>query len=151
MGLKVAATILIVVALAGCAETKLEKRVSALEMSVGRLETAAAKVDAQMNQLGKLSADLEAERAYFRDVKEYVRLMRDDTVTLIDDQRKKVEEGREEYLRILRREADLLQSLQGEVNAAMGELEKKPVAASVAVPQPPADPAFKAAGGSDSR
>jgi len=145
MGWKVLVTVVLAVFVAGCAQQQaLEGRVGMLETSVAKLDLTSKKVDAQMEQIGKLSADLEAERAYFKDVKDYVRLMRDDTVGLIDEQRKRVEEGRAEYLRILRRQKELMVSLQGEVDLAMTELEKKPAQAGATIPQPPATPAFKA-------
>jgi predicted transcriptional regulator len=75
--------------------------------------------------MDKLAVDMESVRAYFKDVSDRVSAMRTDIVGLIDDQRVRLDEGRKEYLRILHRQKDVLDSMSKDLDTAIKELEKE--------------------------
>lgn len=102
---------------AGCTSLGVEQRVEALERQQAAL-------DSRVKKLERFDADVEAVRAYFKQVSGKVRSMRDDIVALLDEQSLLVQEGRAQYIRVLRRQKQLLADMQAEIDRAVKELEK---------------------------
>ena len=129
--------------LSGCAGSGLDKRVLKLEDTVSQLDRKSAENDQRLRRLDNLDSDLDAIKAYFKEVREQVRAMRDDIVKLIDEQNLVVEKGRKEYLRILLRQKDMLDRMQKELDEAAKELNAPLPAAQSAVAAEPATPTLQ--------
>ena len=129
--------------LSGCAGGGLDKRVLKLEDTVSQLDRKSAENDQRLRRLDNLDSDLDAIKAYFKEVREQVRAMRDDIVKLIDEQNLVVEKGRKEYLRILLRQKDMLDRMQKELDEAAKELNAPLPAAQAAVAAEPANPTLQ--------
>jgi predicted nuclease with TOPRIM domain len=108
---------------AGCGG--LGKRVESLESRDRDLEQQVEKLRATVASLEKLPQEVGSAKAYASQVTEKVKAMRAETVRMLEEQRVLAESGREEYLRILRREQELLKGLEGEMQVAIDELQKK--------------------------
>jgi conjugal transfer/entry exclusion protein len=65
-----------------------------------------------------MAADVDAVKAYFKQVSDSMRAMRDDMVRLLDEQSQRVEEGRQEYVRILQAQEQVLKGLLPELVGA---------------------------------
>lgn len=128
---------------AGCAPRGLQQRVAALEQNQTRLTKRAVAAEKGLADLQAFAADVEAVKAYFKQVADKMRAMRNDMVRLLDEQSMRVEEGRKEYVRILRSQEQVLQKMLPQPAKAIQTLEQKLPAAEEAVSGKPAAPALK--------
>jgi hypothetical protein len=124
----------------GCAPPGLESRLAQLEKQQRDLARRATAAEAELARLRNLGADVEAVKAYFKQVADRVRTIRDDMVRLLDEQSMRVEEGRQEYVRILRTQEQVLSKLVPEVAKAIQSLEKKLPQAGSTLPKGPEPP-----------
>jgi len=124
----------------GCAPKELERRIAVLEQSQAKLAQETAAATQKVQKLETLAADVDAVKAYFKEVSDKVRAMRDDIMRLLDEQSMRVDEGRQAYLRVLRIQEKTLQALLPMLDKAIKALEKKLPEARKAVAPPPAPP-----------
>lgn len=129
--------------LTGCASNNLDQRIIKLEDTVSQLNRKVEETDQHVCRLDNLKSDVEAVKAYFKEVQEKVRAMRDDIVKLIDEQSLVVEKGRKEYLRILLRQKDMLDQMQKDVEKAAKELNAPLPDTPIAVTTEPDAPIMK--------
>jgi hypothetical protein len=122
--------VLAILLAAGCAPKALQQRVA-------RLEERTAAVEKDVNGLTTMAADVEAVKAYFKEVSDKVRAMRDDTIRMLDEQSLRVEEGRKEYLRILQMQEKVLEDLLPALKTAIQALEKELPPAEKSLAPPP--------------
>jgi len=137
------ASLVLAVLAAGCVPPDFEKRVAALERQQAALAQQAAAAAAAAERFKNLGADVEAVKAYFKQVADRVRTMRDDMVRLLDEQSMLIEEGRSEYIRILRAQEKVLSDLLPELSKAIAKLDKKLPDADGTIPKAPATPGVR--------
>ncbi|NQT85355.1 hypothetical protein HQ560_01235 [bacterium] len=125
---------------AGGVPPAMERRLATLEQQQADLVRRTATAEAAVERFKNLGADVEAVKAYFKQVADRVRGMRDDMVRLLDEQSLLVEEGRKEYVRILRVQEQVLSKLLPEVTKAIQSLEKKLPEAGATLPAAPPPP-----------
>jgi len=131
----------------GCLNSEARRRLETLENKQAQLredfDGIGSKLDT-VDRMGQLAADLEAVKAYFKEVSDRMRVMRHDVVTALDEQNARIEEGRREYVKVLKRQQVMLAYMQQEIERALKELEKTPPEADKTVteeaPQPKLNP-----------
>jgi len=104
---------------------ELTQRFATVEQSQAALAARAAAAEDKLARLQGIAADIEAVKAYFKQVEDSIRSLRADTVILLDEQRARVDEGREEYLRILRGQEQLLRGILPQLGEAIQKLQQK--------------------------
>jgi len=118
----------------GCATPedvlKVDRRLVGLAGEVAALKTELAAVKGEAaaavkssKQAAGLAADIDAVKAYFKQVSDKVRSMRDDIVRLLDEQNVRIDEGRKAYLKVLQHQKQVLEATQAELDKAMKVLD----------------------------
>jgi ABC-type transporter Mla subunit MlaD len=145
--------------LSGCASSKVNERLQGMEGTLAQVNASMSQMDQRLARLEQFSTDVDAVKSYSKDVSDRVRAMRDDTVRLLDEHRVLMEEGRDEYLRVLLQQKVMLNGMIREIDTAVRALEKRsprpdaavtpapvlPVAPPAPPPAKPAEPAKPAA------
>ena len=114
---------------------------------IGKNQERIEEIDSRIDKIEVISADLDAIKAYFKDVSTRTREMRDDMVGILDEQNVRVDEGRASYIKILQRQKEMLAGMQAEVDKAIQALNKELPVPAKAVSETPVAPALKDAPG----
>lgn len=129
--------VILVALFSGCVSTKnfelLQAEVRDVDAEVEMVGSNLRNTNERIDSLKSLTADVEAVRTYFLEVKENVRQMRDETILLLDEYRVGIEETRGAYISALKGQQ---QTIQGVIE----KLEQKVPAGSSRMSKPPADP-----------
>lgn len=98
--------------LGGCASVSdmnnAKSDVATLKAQLAKLEERYQRTETRVDGFKGLSADVEAVRTYFLDVKNTVKQMRDDTVRILDEQRVAIDQSRKTYLKLLKNQQEML-------------------------------------------
>lgn len=138
---RLAALSLLVAAL-GCAPRELTARLTQLEQEHAQLVQRTAAAEKRLAEFHAFAADIDAVKAYFKQVSDSLRSMRSDMVRLLDEQHQRVEEGRQEQIRVLRAQERIITQLLPEIARAIQALEKKLPQPNAAIPAPTEPPAL---------
>jgi len=128
----------------------LSKEVATLKTELAAVKQRAASADStattalnNSKQAAGLAADIDAVKAYFKQVSDKVRSMRDDIVRILDEQNLRIDEGRKEYLKVLEHQKKVLEATQVELDNAIKVLAPKPPPAEKGVSDAPPPPKMK--------
>ncbi len=118
---------LLAVSCSGCVSVKkfrqLQDEVKSVDAEVQAVDRKVDGANQRIDNLKGLTADMEAVRGYFLEVKETIRQMRDETGALLDEYRVGIEETRAGYIKALKGQQRSIQVLIEELeqNGSAGE------------------------------
>jgi len=131
----------IALACAACAPRKLVERVTLLEERNDQLTARTTSLEKKMTRVEALVDEVEAAKAYTREVADKLTAIRDRYARLLDEQNQRIDDGRKAYISVLQAQRVSLQQRLRELDRAIADLHAPPprprTPASGTLPAPP--------------